>query len=71
MALRCIVVTPERTELDREAEFISLPMYDGELGVLKGPRTFNWSAGIRNLAITNRGGARAILRRRRFRAGRG
>lgn len=36
MALRCIVVTPERTELDREAEFISLPMYDGELGVLKG-----------------------------------
>ena len=36
MTLRCIVVTPERTELDREAEFISLPMYDGELGVLKG-----------------------------------
>ena len=36
MALRCVVVTPERTELDREADFISLPMYDGELGVLKG-----------------------------------
>ena len=36
MALRCVVVTPERTELDREAEFISLPMYDGELGILKG-----------------------------------
>jgi len=36
MTLRCIVVTPERTELDREAEFVSLPMYDGELGVLKG-----------------------------------
>tara|TARA_R110002049_G_scaffold2750_2_gene21738 strand:- start:618083 stop:618469 length:387 start_codon:yes stop_codon:yes gene_type:complete len=35
MSLRCIVVTPERTELDREAEFISLPMYDGELGILK------------------------------------
>ncbi len=36
MALRCVVVTPERTELDREAEYVSLPMIDGELGVLKG-----------------------------------
>ena len=36
MSLRCVVVTPERTELDREAESISLPMFDGELGVLKG-----------------------------------
>ena len=36
MALRCVVVTPERTELDREAEYVSLPMFDGELGVLKG-----------------------------------
>lgn len=36
MALRCVVVTPERTELDREADSVSLPMFDGELGVLKG-----------------------------------
>ena len=36
MTLRCVIVTPERTELDREAEYISLPMYDGELGILKG-----------------------------------
>jgi F-type H+-transporting ATPase subunit epsilon len=36
MALRCVVVTPERTELDREAESVSLPMFDGELGVLRG-----------------------------------
>ncbi len=36
MALRCIVVTPERTELDREADYVSLPMEDGELGLLKG-----------------------------------
>ena len=36
MAIRCIVVTPERTELDSEAEYVSLPMDDGELGVLKG-----------------------------------
>ncbi len=36
MAIRCIVVTPERTELDREVDQLVLPMYDGELGVMKG-----------------------------------
>ncbi len=36
MAIRCIVVTPERTELDREVDQLVLPMYDGEMGVLKG-----------------------------------
>jgi len=34
--LRCIVVTPERTELDREADYVSLPMFDGQLGVQSG-----------------------------------
>ena len=36
MAIRCIVVTPERTELDTEAQSITLPMFDGALGVLPG-----------------------------------
>ena len=36
MAIRCVVVTPERTELDIEANYITLPMYDGELGVATG-----------------------------------
>src|SRR6056297_900696 len=36
MSIRCIVVTPERTELDREADFVALPMFDGELGVQGG-----------------------------------
>ncbi|MFG0255731.1 MAG: F0F1 ATP synthase subunit epsilon [Rhodopirellula sp. JB053] len=36
MAIRCVVVTPERTELDREADFVALPMFDGELGVQAG-----------------------------------
>jgi F-type H+-transporting ATPase subunit epsilon len=34
--LRCIVVTPERALLDEGVEFVALPMYDGELGVLPG-----------------------------------
>ncbi|MEO1615122.1 MAG: F0F1 ATP synthase subunit epsilon [Planctomycetota bacterium] len=36
MALRCIVVTPERTELDCEAQAITLPMFDGAMGILPG-----------------------------------
>lgn len=36
MAIRCMVVTPERTELDAEVKFLVLPMYDGELGVAPG-----------------------------------
>jgi len=34
--LRCIVVTPEATVLDRPAEFIALPLYDGEIGIGRG-----------------------------------
>ena len=34
--LRCIVVTPERALLDEAADSVTLPMFDGELGVLVG-----------------------------------
>jgi F-type H+-transporting ATPase subunit epsilon len=34
--LRCVVVTPERAVLDEPADFVALPLYDGELGVLPG-----------------------------------
>src|ERR1700758_5303057 len=34
--LSCVVVTPERALLDEKADFVVLPMYDGELGVLPG-----------------------------------
>ena len=32
--LKCVVVTPEKTEIDREVDAVVLPMYDGEMGVL-------------------------------------
>lgn len=35
-SLQCIVVSPERTEMDVVAESIVLPMYDGEYGILQG-----------------------------------
>jgi F-type H+-transporting ATPase subunit epsilon len=31
--LRCIVVTPEATVLDKSATFVALPLYDGEIGI--------------------------------------
>lgn len=36
MPLRCVVVTPERALLDAEVDFVAIPMYDGELGILPG-----------------------------------
>lgn len=34
--LQCIVVTPETTVLDAAAEFVALPLYDGEIGIGRG-----------------------------------
>lgn len=32
--LHCVVVTPEKAVLDEAADFVAVPMFDGELGVL-------------------------------------
>jgi F-type H+-transporting ATPase subunit epsilon len=34
--VKCVVVTPERTVIDAAVDFVALPMFDGELGVLPG-----------------------------------
>src|SRR5262249_44825555 len=34
--IQCVVVTPERVIIDELVDFIALPLYDGELGVLHG-----------------------------------
>jgi F-type H+-transporting ATPase subunit epsilon len=34
--VQCVVVTPERAFLDVRADFVAVPMSDGELGVLPG-----------------------------------
>ena len=35
-ALKCIVVTPEATVIDTPAEFVALPLQDGEVGIAPG-----------------------------------
>lgn len=34
--IQCVVVTPERTLLDKKVEFVALPLYDGEIGIAPG-----------------------------------
>lgn len=34
--LQCIVVTPEATVLEQAADFIALPLFDGEIGIAPG-----------------------------------
>ncbi|MDR3617882.1 MAG: ATP synthase F1 subunit epsilon [Paludisphaera borealis] len=34
--LQCQVVTPEKTLFDKTVDFVALPLYDGELGILPG-----------------------------------
>jgi F-type H+-transporting ATPase subunit epsilon len=34
--INCIVVTPEKTSLDQTAEFVALPLFDGEIGIAPG-----------------------------------
>ncbi len=49
--LKCIVVTPERAVLDTNADFVALPMYDGELGVLPGRMPLIGRLGIGELRV--------------------
>ena len=32
-ALTCTIVTPEQTTLETKADFVALPLYDGEIGI--------------------------------------
>ena len=51
--MKCIVVTPERTEIDREASFVVVPLYDGEYGIGKGHTPVVARIGAGELRITS------------------
>jgi F-type H+-transporting ATPase subunit epsilon len=50
-SIRCVVVTPEQAVLDEDADFIALPMYDGELGVAPGRAAFIGRLGYGELRV--------------------
>lgn len=52
--VRCVVVTPERAVLDQTADFVAVPMFDGELGVLPGRAPLIGRLGYGELRIQQR-----------------
>jgi F-type H+-transporting ATPase subunit epsilon len=54
-SLQCIVVTPEKAVLDEPAQFVALPMFDGELGVLPGRAPLIGRLGLGELRIQREG----------------
>jgi F-type H+-transporting ATPase subunit epsilon len=59
--LQCVVVTPEKAVLDEPAEFVALPMYDGELGVLPGRAALIGRLGPGELRLQQHGTPRRLF----------
>lgn len=59
--LKCVVVTPEQTELDVEALSITLPMFDGEMGILKGHSPLVGRLGFGELRVQTAGERKAFF----------
>ena len=53
LGLQCVVVTPERAVLDEPADFVALPLFDGELGVLPGRAPLIGRLGYGELRVRN------------------
>jgi F-type H+-transporting ATPase subunit epsilon len=55
-SLQLIVVTPEATVLDKQVDFVALPLYDGEIGIAPGRAPMIGRLGFGELRI-GRGGS--------------
>src|ERR671914_1053976 len=53
--LNCIVVTPEQTAVEEKAEFVALPLYDGEIGILPGHSPMIGRLGYGEMRIRSQG----------------
>jgi F-type H+-transporting ATPase subunit epsilon len=53
--MQCIVVTPEKSLLDQPAEFVALPLADGEIGIAPGRAPLIGRLGAGELRITHGG----------------
>ena len=56
MSLKCIVVTPEKTVLTQDANFVVLPLFDGECGILPNHAPLIARIGAGELRITSTDG---------------
>lgn len=55
--LHCIVVTPEATALEQDAEFVALPLYDGEIGIAPNHSPMIGRLGYGEMRIRSAGGS--------------
>jgi F-type H+-transporting ATPase subunit epsilon len=53
--IQCVVVTPEHKVLDQVVDFVALPLYDGELGVLPGRAPLIGRLGFGELRLRRNG----------------
>ena len=51
--LLCSVVTPEQTALETKAEFVALPLFDGEIGIAPGHSPLIGRLGYGELRVRN------------------
>jgi F-type H+-transporting ATPase subunit epsilon len=51
--VRCVVVTPEKAWLDKTAELVIVPLFDGELGVMTGRAPLIGRLGAGELRLKN------------------
>lgn len=54
--LQCILVTPETTAIDRPADFVALPLFDGEIGIAPGHSPMIGRLGFGELRLVEGGG---------------
>jgi F-type H+-transporting ATPase subunit epsilon len=59
--LQCVIVTPERTELDVKADSVTVPLFDGEMGILKGHSPLVGRLGYGVLRIKSATGTQAYF----------
>ncbi|MGD0517796.1 MAG: F0F1 ATP synthase subunit epsilon [Thermoguttaceae bacterium] len=52
MSLQCIIVTPERTVLERPADFVVVTLFDGEIGVWPSRAPFIGRLGYGEMRVT-------------------
>lgn len=59
--VQCVIVTPERAVLDEHAEFVAVPLYDGELGVMPGRSPLIGRLGTGELRLRQAGRTRRFF----------
>ena len=60
--LQCVVVTPEKTVIDKQIEFVALPLHDGEIGIAAKHSPNDWSSWTWRDAFDRGRTVRVVLR---------